>query len=68
MTDIKSLYKLKKDMDDKITQFIQSEINTFNNITDLEVSSIELEFGEITTIKDLRQRFILINAVSKVEL
>jgi hypothetical protein len=68
MTDIKSLYKLKKDMDDKITQFIQSEINTFNNITDLEVSSIELEFGEVTTIKDLRQRFILINAVSKVEL
>jgi hypothetical protein len=68
MTDIKSLYKLKKDMDDNITKFIQSEINTFNNITDLEVSSIELEFGEVTTIKDLRQRFILINAVSKVEL
>jgi hypothetical protein len=61
------LKALKKQLENNINSFVLSEIEKFKAETELEVSSIELFFNEVTAVSDNEKRFWLSHVQANIE-
>lgn len=65
---VKELISQRIDLERKLQHIINSEVEEFNDRTGLGISSIDIQFADVTTLRHASPQFVISGAVVNVVL